>query len=742
MSAVTPSAPPSSAPASSTPSPGAPPPSAPPPSAESDPFLAARAANLRRLVRGGLVLGVLLLVVGVGVGLFGGRRALRPALPVGVVTQLRATSLASPVDELTGYLRLASLLPAGAALEAAALAEDGTLAIALHDGEQRLLVLRDGHVSAALLRDSRVSVLAFTPESELYVGFDDGRIAALSAGSPATALADAARGAAPASTVTGFAFDRTTPKTAVLFAGGEVFTALRPFRADALHAVTIPPNARVRLGAFTHDSELVLAGDRGQVFVSHGDEWDAVPLATSGEVVALTTDLAGDLLVAQANGEVFRRDGGWESLGRTPAPPVAIGELGAPGIVAILNDGRVMRLADPAANPTAIAGYVPRGAAVSGQVAGVNVLVLSRERLVVAQPGQTPLAWTSDESRGETVNAEPTDCGVIGAPANRALAPPLPLLVCGGEPVVLAASGALTAAPRINVAGRELPASEFRHLIRAGRDISYVAQQLVRAHHDDEAPGLLGFRPTDVSYAPLVTLPGADGPIVAWSAAAGEGGSLELVAVAASGSVRFARVAAVSPAAAGSATPVPVAAELVASRTALERLRMDERLPRVVALGGGHLLLLYPGLPTLVARLDASAPERLEPVPLHTAADEPDAFADESSALFAAGGAGWFARPGLLERIGPTGDGARVAEGVTLWLAPGTIAVDTRGRMYALATRSLPGGTVATVVLSCDATRCTERGLPAGVDPLRVFLTADEKLGIVEHDGRLGRFTR
>jgi len=732
---------------------------------EPDPFRAAREASVRRWAIAAAVTGAATLAVGALLVMSSGRHALRPALPAGIVAQLRAAPLQQPLDVATGYQRLGSVLPPGAEIEAAALAEDGTLALVSMvpsaRAQRALLVLRGGVLSARRLETSRASLLAFTPENELYIGFDDGQLATLAPGADASALADAARGAAPASTVTGIAFDRATKKTAVVFAGGEVWSALRPFQPGALRAVTIPPNARVRHAAFTRDSELVLAGDSGQVFVSRSDAWDAIPLATSGSVVALASDLAGDLLVAQSNGALFRYEGGWDSLGQAPAMPIGIGELGALGVVVVLADGRVLG-ASASHTPTAVTGYVPRGAAISGQIAGLHALVLSRERLVVAQLGEAPLSWSSDAaidapgfataSGPRAVLAMPRHCRVVDDAVRDALGPPLPMLSCDGAPMTLAAAGMRPAAP-MQVAGRALPASEWLRLLRADRDVAAVGGQLLRAHHEDEPPALLAFRPETLGYTPLLALPPEEGAIVGWSAAAGAGDTLELVTTSVSGSVRFARV---PPRAAGAATDTPPRAagavtdapSLIASVAAFHALRLEQRRAFPVALGDGHIVFAYPRYPTLVARLDAAAPERLEPVPVLP--DPPavrDADSADGPALFAAGGAAWLARPGLLERIGATGDGVRMAEGVTLALTAGTTLADARGTLHALASRTAPasptaGDTDAMFVLSCDATRCRERALPAGVRPTGLFVADDGRLGAVDTDGSVGVFTR
>ena len=708
-------------------------------SSEADPFRAARAASVRRLVGVGMAVGALALVGVAVMVLRSGRGPLRPALPRGIVAQLRSASFASPVDAQTGYQRLASLLPRGATIDAAALAEDGTLAIALHAPDGRLLVVRPGELSAASLDGRRVSALAFTPESELYVGFDDGGLATLGARALASTAAVAERGAAPSSTVMGFAFDRATKKTAVLFAGGEVFTALRPFRAGALRAVTIPPNARAREALFTDDSELVLAGDRGQVFVSTGDAWDAVPLPTSGDVVALAIDLAGALLVAQSNGALFRRDGGWESLGQAPAAPLAIGELGGRGIVAVLSDGRVVGVTEARGAAESLAGYTPRGVALGGQIAGLNVLVLSRERLVVAEPGDAAAAWSSDAAEVADAGAVGADCRLIGDTSTRMLTRTSPLLVCGEAPMLLRGA-ALRPAPAFPVSGRTLPGSELLRLVQAGRQVSYVGGQLVRPHSAAEPPSLLVFHAQGLRYTPLVTLPPEEGRVRGWSAVAGEGGALELVTVSESGTVRLARVA---PDAGGAMGEVAVVAELLASRGVLDGLALREELPEPLALGGGRVLLAYVGLPTLLARLDAASPERVEPVPVR--GDPPGVVAGEedwAATAFASVGSAWLARPGLLEHLGPTGDAERIASDVYLDLREGTLAVDASGHLRALAARALPRGPMVQVVLDCDAARCTERAFPASVDARGLFLADDGQLGILERDGTIGRFTR
>jgi hypothetical protein len=667
-----------------------------------------------------------------------GRGALRPALPLGVVARLRATSLASPVDAQTGYQRLTSVLPRGAELDAAALAEDGTLAIALSDTRYRLAVLRAGQVSATLLMGGRATALAFTPEGELYVGFDDGGLWTLAAGAPATALARAERGPAPASSVTGFAFDRATKKTAVLFAGGEVFTALRPFRRGALQAVRIPWDARVRLALFDDDSALVLAGDSGAVFISTGDGWEAASLATRGAVVALATDLAGHLLVAQSDGELFRRDGGWVDLGRATAPPVAIGELGGQGVVAVLSDGRVVGAPDSRGTPAPLAGYVPRGRASTGQIAGMNVLVFSRERVVIAEPGPAALAWVSDDPAVADAGGTLHDCRPVwGEPSADYVVPTSPRLLCNGVFVSLGAAG-VRAIPALPVSGRPLPAREVQRLLVADGNAIYVAGQVVRPSGADELPGLLVFRVSELRYVPLVTLPLEEGPLYAWSAAPAEDGALELATVSDNHSVRFARVALDASGAMG-AEPVP--AQLIASPAAVAVLRDGWVPPLPTALGHGKVLLAY-ALPTRIGRLDAAAPDRVEPVQI--LADPHDRYTTDRHwpAVVAAAGGAFLSRPGLLEHIGATGDAVRVASGFTLAFVYGTLAVEESGRLHALAARLLPGDAYTSVVVDCDASRCTEREFPAGLEPSVIVLGDDEHFGVFESDGTVGRFTR
>jgi hypothetical protein len=185
----------------------------------------------------------------------------------------------------------------------------------------------------------------------------------------------------------------------------------------------------------------------------------------------------------------------------------------------------------------------------------------------------------------------------------------------------------------------------------------------------------------------------------------------------------------------------PLPAQLIAGRASLAVLRDDATPPSLTALGGGQILLSYAGLPTLIARLDTATPERVEPISVLPDPPRGD-DSDYSRFVFPVATGAFLARPGLLEYIGATGDAVRVASGVTLAHGDGTLAVDASGRLHALATRSLPGGARADVVLDCNTSHCDERPFPAGVAPRQIFLTEEDKVGVVESHGIIGLFTR
>ncbi|MEM9070955.1 MAG: hypothetical protein AAGE52_20765 [Myxococcota bacterium] len=295
--------------------------------------------RIRKLVGGGLTAAVLL-VGGVLVATMEGPKTF---VPEGVAASLRTTDWALPA-RADGYRSLGSALDANARASLVALGEDGAVAVALRGERAVVIVWRAGQWQRHAIPETRaVTALAIDPEGRVHVGMQDGRLARIDP--DGTVAADPAMVAGQNSVIS-FAFDRESPKSAVMVAGGELHTALRPFEAGALNVVTMPA-ARTRVAAYDHAGTLVVAGDAGAAYGSTSSGWEERSLASSGRAVALGHDGHGLLLLAQDNGYVFREDGHrWELVGRVGRTPVAVGELPDQGIVVLAADGSFWAMLD------------------------------------------------------------------------------------------------------------------------------------------------------------------------------------------------------------------------------------------------------------------------------------------------------------------------------------------------------------------------------------------------------------
>jgi hypothetical protein len=724
---------------------------------EADPFARARARSRRAALRVAAAV-VAALALALPAAWLIRRRSVRPALPGPLVAALARADFGPPRAPDAVFERLEGVLPPGSPPQQVALSEGGALVVARDEGAGTALVRVDTsggapRVTTHPLPDARVSALAFDPEARLYVGTSTGGLLVTEPDGGAPARTPQAR--APASTVVQFAFDRASPTVAVLFAGGEVFTAPRPLAPAALAPVSLPADLRARRIAFTAEGELAVAGMDGRVYLLDGGAWSARPLPTPGDVAAAGTDLAGAVLLAQANGWVFRLRGAtWEQLGRVPATPVAVGELGdergAPRAVAVLtSDGRLFTRGEGAgdfgAEPS-----VPVLGVLGGQILGANVALLSRDRVRVWDVAGAPPWDSAADAVAAPPGAAPRGCEVVTMGARRVPEPPFPLLRCAGAlRAIDAATRRLVPAPPLAVGGAVLPPDELLRLLARYESALYVGGELLRAHAvGDEPPSVLAWRAGAGRTVPVVTLPPEEGDVDAWSAAPGRGG-VDVVTVSARGFVRYALV---EPGA-----DAPVLAARLADPAELARLRGGEPLvPDVHALGDGVALLEYASAPLLLARARSLAPGVLEPVPIRVDPApwraEPDGRrahlappASEHVVLAAPGGA-WLLREGVHEHLGLTGDAesfARDVGGHRILGARGTIARAADGGHWAITTHVRDGRTRAGVV-RCDAARsCVAVPLPDDVAPraLTPLLGAPadgRSIGVLEQRGTLG----
>src|SRR5262249_17992470 len=154
-----------------------------------------------------------------------------PVLPSALVAKLAATTFREPVDRATGWTRFAGALPDGVRVSAAAIGRDGTVAIAFArpgDVGDRVLAWRDRPFRGVHATAPEITALAVSPEGDTWVGTMAGGIVIVKRDGTLFPSAQRTSG----TSILGFAFDPTSAKTAVIVAGGAVFTASRGLAAS------------------------------------------------------------------------------------------------------------------------------------------------------------------------------------------------------------------------------------------------------------------------------------------------------------------------------------------------------------------------------------------------------------------------------------------------------------------------------------------------------------------------------
>ncbi len=375
-----------------------------------DPFKRSAPRKWRKLVGGGATV-AFLLVGAVFLTLNDGPKSFEPA---GIVDALSNTSWALP-REPSGLRRYGTQLGPEIGVSLIAMGSEGQLALALRGDSARVVVWRAGQWQLHSVPETRtVTALAVDPEGRVHVGMRDGRMARIDP--DGTVYSDPAM-VAGRNSIVGFAFDPNSPKSAIMVAGGELHTALRPFQPDGLNVVTMPP-ARIRIATYDDDGTLIVAGDGGTTYASTSSGWDDRPLANQGQAVAFGRDGHGKLLLALDNGYVFRADGRrWQVVGQVGSAPVAVGELES-GVVVIAGDGSLWSENDEGMgrNPPLVEGTVT-----AGVVAGVNLVAVADAQLVVRDPSAT---WSSHRVAGPARGCTPVTFD----------APPVePLVRCGTQ---------------------------------------------------------------------------------------------------------------------------------------------------------------------------------------------------------------------------------------------------------------------------------------------------------------------
>ena len=402
---------------------------------DEDPFKRSTPRKWRKLVGGGAT-AVVLLVGVVFLALSDGPKSFEPA---GIVDALSNTSWALP-REASGLRRYGTQLGPEVGVSSVAVGVDGRLAVALRGDAARIVVWHAGQWRLHSIPETRtVTALAIDPEGHVHVGMRDGRLARIAP--DGTVYADPAM-VAGRNSVVGFAFDPQSPKSAIMVAGGELHTALRPFEPNRLNVVTMPP-ARIRIAAYDAGGTLIVAGDGGTSYASTASGWDDRPLANAGQATAFGRDGHGKLLLALDNGYVFRQDGRrWQLVGQVGSAPVAVGELES-GVVVIGGDGAVWSQNDEGMgrNPPLVEGTVT-----AGVVAGVNLVAIADAQLIVRDPSAT---WSTHQIAGPARGCSPVSFD----------APPIePLVRCGTELHTVTAEG---------VEPREVPSEWNLDLVEA-----------------------------------------------------------------------------------------------------------------------------------------------------------------------------------------------------------------------------------------------------------------------------------
>jgi len=723
-----------------------------PPDANQDPFERARArARKRLLVGAGIVLMVALLGAAV-TALLGWRKAAAgDARPGPLAADLARTDWHYPVDPATGYRRLASPLARGFVLDDAAIGADGTVALALRPrrGEVLLVVWREGRWRAFDIDGvDRITSVGVAPEGDVYAGLGDGTLARVEHG-PTGALSRERPPTPHGVTVSRIAFHDRSPRSAVVMSDGSVFTAARPVRGARLRAARLPQRARIRAATFTPGGDLVLGGDAGAVFVATSDDWDEAPLATPGHVTAFGRDLSGEVLVAQSNGHVFRLDGvRWERIGQVGATPIAVGELADAGVTVVGNDGRVFatlgrsELSELPGYTRPEEGFV----AISGDVAGHNVLVAASERVLVQGGAQWDTATITEGGACRPIG--PPSIGVAGVAAT--------IFDCGADAFepgqqsehayaqILGTSMQAPASLRMGTA--QTSVDDLAKAIQESRNngATWAAGTLIRRTTQSELPAIERWTPSRRAWELLTPADVEEGALL-WLGAAPAPGGADVWTLSSANVIRHALV------------PETLAPDqrpafdiVVDARDFAAAYQAQAQIPSGIVgpLGDGVAIVAHGTGSPLLSRVRTSAVHRYEPLvmpelPTDPSQDEESRLYDRADyAVRAVGPTELVLNPRqivVLERDGapvtwtiPSGSRVRVASVAT---EPFLVASNGRGTIALLASVR---GRVGEGVLRCRERRCESVALPGHVDAAGVFFTSDGRLAVWERDRAIG----
>lgn len=506
-----------------------------PPDTTGDPFRADRVARRQRriAIAGGGV--VVLALVAIVVWLVT-RREVGEAAPPPLVAKLTDTDWRWPAEP-TGHRRIGSILGPGTSFDRVAVNRAGVVAIGARRilGESVVIVWRDQRPRAfSLGRDNgAVTALGVDPEGVVHVGLGDGTLARIE---PNDAVSNEGVVASGYS-ITGFAFDADSRRSALMLSGGEVRTGLRPLRRASLHTVRMPERARIRELVYSGDGDLVVAGDAGAVFVATEDGWEEQSLPTSGRVVALGVAADGEILAAQANGHVFVGSGVWDRIGQITRAPIAVGEIPGKGVVVVAGDGRVFATLGRD-DFSEMPGWDPPGGAAftHAVVAGHDVMLASPERLLAFDGA------TFDSSKA--FEGALTHCEIFGPPSHGAPGVLPTVLRCGDGALATIEGSDLRRATHAGAPAAHIPAADFTRALEEAtrRPWVWVGGELWAAKTAGELPALDRWDAATKQWQLAAPFALDEGPILAVAAAAA-GDAWEVWTVSRSGDVRMGRVA-------------------------------------------------------------------------------------------------------------------------------------------------------------------------------------------------------
>lgn len=578
----------------------------PPDARGEDPFRRDRKRSIRRgLIAGGS----LVLVAGAVAGalvLFGseGVSSFDPE-PGPLSEALRRTDWRLPRDRATGFRLLETALRPSQMIDGAAIGPDGTVVIATHEepsAELWIVVWREGRWRRTAAGVGRaVTRVTVDPEGNVWAAVE-GRLLVDRRTGPAEVLPGSV---SSGYSVDAFAFDPRSQRSAVMLAGGRIRTGLRPLVPERLHEVTLPPRMRPRVMAYDDEGQLVLGGDAGAIAISGGEGWDEETLPTNGRVVAFGLAADGDLIAAQANGHVFRRSGStWSRVGQLSSAPVAVGELPERGITAVTADARIWATLGRD-EFSELPGYVPPqgfAGAFGGQIAGANVLAVSRERMLVYDAAGDPFDSSADDVArgGGTVGR--LGCAPIG-PASVGTGIPAPLWRCD-ERIMRVHDGRLVDAPTVRVAGGDVQSSALANALEnQARSRTWLGDRLLQTGASLSGPAVMTLDPGSGMLRPWTQRPVEEGQLLSVAASGSD-----LWTLPENGPLRHEAIAGGAPAGTSA---------IVATREQLFALGAgDETIGVLVrALGGGRALVMQRGAMRFhFAMADVAAPGTLRAI--------------------------------------------------------------------------------------------------------------------------------